>query len=127
MLADGHTVRMGSTEFEFHQTEQPPTIASQAGGDLTETVIKNFPVAGLFDPQPLAALSDSRRAQELLLLYQFSIKLLGCESPDDVVRSLLELVHEWTKATVVGYLSLTDQGGLKPRKVIPLDAAPTPS
>ncbi len=123
-LADGHTVRVGSTEFEFHQTEQPPTIASQAGGDLTETVIKNFPVGGHMEPQPLAALSDSRRAQELLLLYQFSIKLLGCESPDDVVCTLLELVHEWTKATVVGYLSLTDQGGLKPRKVIPLDAAP---
>ncbi len=128
VLADGNAVRIGSSEFEFHRTEQPPTIASQGGGELTETVIKNFPMQdGHFEPQPLAALADTRRAQELLLLYQFSIKLLGCDSPDEVVRTSLDLVHDWTHATVVGYLSLTDQGDLKPRIVIPLDARPTPS
>src|SRR5262249_46161214 len=59
----------------------------------------------------------------LLLLYQFSIKLLGCESPDAVVRTSLELVIEWTHATVAGFLSLTDSGDLKPKLVIPPDAA----
>jgi Nif-specific regulatory protein len=125
VLADGHSLRIGSTEFEFHLTDQPPTLASQFEGELTETVIKNFPIhGGNLEPQPLAALADARRAQELLLLYQFSIKLLGCDSIDSVVKSSLELVHEWTKATVVGYLSLTDQGDLRPRMVMPLDAAP---
>ncbi|REK11471.1 MAG: FHA domain-containing protein [Planctomycetota bacterium] len=125
VLADGHSVRVGTTEFEFHCADQPPTLASQADGGQTETVIKNFPMAdGVVEPQPLAALADSRRAQELLLLYQFSIKLLGCESPDEVVRNSLELVHEWTHATVVGFLSLTDQGDLKPRLVVPPDATP---
>jgi Nif-specific regulatory protein len=125
VLADGHSLRIGSVEFEFHLTDQPPTLASHFDGELTETVIKNFPIhGGNLEPQPLAALADTRRAQELLLLYQFSIKLLGCDSIDAVVKSSLELVHEWTKATVVGYLSLTDQGDLKPRMVMPLDAAP---
>ncbi len=123
-LADGHSLRIGSTEFEFHLTDQPPTLASQIDGELTETVIKNFPIhGGSLEPQPLAALADTRRAQELLLLYQFSIKLLGCDAPDEVVKSSLELVHEWTKATVVGYLSLTDQGDLKPRFVVPNNSA----
>jgi Nif-specific regulatory protein len=123
VLADGHTVRVGSTEFEFHQTDQPPTIASQSEGAQTETIIKNFPmVGGHLEPQPLAALADTKRAQELLLLYQFSIKLLGCDSPDDVLRTSLDLLIEWTHATVVGYLSLTDQGDLKPKMVIPPDA-----
>ncbi|MEX0978037.1 MAG: sigma 54-interacting transcriptional regulator, partial [Pirellulales bacterium] len=122
-LAEGHSVRIGSTEFQFHKTDQPPTIASQSDGALTETVIKNFPmIGGHLEPQPLAALADSQRAQELLLLYQFSIKLLGCEVPDDVMRTSLELLLEWTHATVVGFLSLTDQGDLKPRLVIPPDA-----
>ncbi len=125
VLADGHSVRIGSTEFEFHLTDQPPTLASQIEGELTETVIKNFPIYdGHLEPQPLAALADTRRAQELLLLYQFSIKLLGCDSPDAVVKSSLDLVHEWTKATVVGYLSLTNQGDLKPRLVVPFDSSP---
>ncbi len=125
VLANGHSLRVGSTEFEFHLTDQPPTLASQFDGELTETVIKNFRIhGGKIEPQPLAALTDTRRAQELLLLYQFSIKLLGCDAPDMVVRSSLELVHEWTKATVAGYLSLTDQGDLKPRMVVPLDSEP---
>jgi two-component system response regulator HydG len=125
VLADGHSLRIGSTEFEFHLTDQPPTLASQYDGELTETVIKNFPIqGGDLEPQPLAALADTRRAQELLLLYQFSLKLLSCNLPDDVVRSALELIHEATRATVVGYLSLTDQGDLRPRMVVPLDSAP---
>jgi Nif-specific regulatory protein len=123
VLGDGHSVRIGSTEFEFHATDQPPTIASQVEGAQTETVIKNFPmVGGHLEPQPLAALADTKRAQELLLLYQFSIKLLGCDAPDDVVRTSLDLLLEWTHATVVGFLSLTDQGDLKPKLVIPPDA-----
>jgi len=125
VLADGHSLRVGSTEFEFHLTDQPPTLASQFEGELTETVIKNFPIhGGTVEPQPLAALSDTRRAQELLLLYQFSIKLLGCDKPETVVRTSLELVYECSKATVAGYLSLTDQGDLKPKLVVPQDSAP---
>lgn len=47
VLADGHRVRVGSTEFEFHLTEQPPTIEGAASGGLTETVIRNQAVAGM--------------------------------------------------------------------------------
>jgi len=123
VLGDGHFIRIGSTEFEFHQTDQPPTIDSHSDRSVTETLIRNHPmVGGQIEPQELAALSDSRRAQELLLLYQFSIKLLGCDSPDEVVRTSLELLTDWTHATVAGFLSFTDQGDLKPRLVIPPDA-----
>ena len=123
MLADGHGVRVGSTEFEFRLTDQPPTVDSESDNAVTETVIKNRQVAGLSaDDDALAALSDARHAQELLLLYQLSIKLLGCESPDDVVSTSLELLMEWTRATVTGCLWLTDEGDLKPRMVLPPDA-----
>ncbi len=57
---------------------------------------------------------DSQRTKELLLLYQFSIKLLGCDSPDDVVSTSLELLMDWTRATVAGFLWLNDNGELKP-------------
>jgi two-component system, NtrC family, response regulator HydG len=120
VLADGHNVRIGSTEFEFHLTEQPPTVDSQTDGQITATIIKNWPMGGQpFEPEALAALSDSRQAQELLLLYQFSIRLLGCESPDEVAQASLELVSEWTHATVAGFLWISDEGDLVPRLVIP--------
>ncbi len=123
VLSDNHHVRVGSTEFEFHLTDQPPTLDSQALGALTETVIKNQSMGNqAVEPPAIAALTDSRRAQELLLLYQFSIKLLACESPDEVARASLELIMEWTHATVVGFLWLSDEGDLKPRLVIPPDA-----
>jgi Nif-specific regulatory protein len=120
VLADGHVVRVGSTQFEFRQTEQPPTTDSATAGSLTETVIKNQQVAGAdSDSKVLASLSDSQRTRELLLLYQFSIKLLGCEVPDEVVRTSLSLLMEWTRATVAGFLWVNDEGELKPRLVVP--------
>jgi two-component system, NtrC family, response regulator HydG len=123
VLADGHHLRIGTTEFEFHLSNQPPTIESQADRGLNETLVKNQPVGShFFEPNALAALTDSRRAQELLLLYQLSIKLLGCQSPDDVVKASLELLLEWTHATVAGFLWFSDEGDLKPRMVIPPDA-----
>jgi two-component system, NtrC family, response regulator HydG len=123
VLVDGHHVRVGSTEFEFHASEQPPTVDAQNDCRLTATIIRNQPMGGrMFEPEALAALSDTRRAQELLLLYQFSIKLLGCESPDDVVQASLDLLREWTQATVAGFLWLSDEGDLVPRLVIPPEA-----
>ena len=125
VLVNGNTVRLGGTEFEFRVSDQPPTVDSVAAGSLTETVIKNQPVAAaVSESKVLEALRDSQRTQELLLLYQFSINLLGCESPDDVVRTSLELVMHWTRATVCGFLWLSDEGELKPRLVIPPDEAP---
>jgi len=124
VLADGHNVRIGSTEFEFHVSDQPPTVDANTDGGVTATLIKNQPVNGQpFEPQVLAALADTRRAEELLLLYQFSIKLLGCESPDEVVNTSLALLREWTQSTVVGFLWLSDEGALKPHLVIPSNAA----
>jgi Nif-specific regulatory protein len=124
VLADGHHVRVGTSEFEFHLTDQPPTLDSAGDAEeLTETVIKNQLVDGITsESSVLAALRDSQRTKELLLLYQFSIKLLGCDSPDDVVRTSLELLTDWTRATISGFLWLNDNGELKPRLVIPPSA-----
>ncbi|HEX3728002.1 MAG TPA: sigma 54-interacting transcriptional regulator [Pirellulales bacterium] len=116
MLDNGHLVRIGSTEFEFHRTDQPPTIDSVISGEVTETLIKNQSVAGpKAEAESIAVLSDARRSGELLLLYRLSVRLLGCESPDDVASAALELLVECTKPTVAGFLWLSDDGDLKPR------------
>src|SRR4029078_5757729 len=71
----------------------------------------------------LGAIADTPQDQELLLVYQLSIKLLGCEDPDQVVRVALDLVMEWTRATVAGFLWVSDDGALKTKLVVPEDAA----
>jgi Nif-specific regulatory protein len=58
-----------------------------------------------------------------MLLYQLSIRLLGCEEPDEVVRVALDLLRERTKAAVVGFLWVDDEGQLKPKLVIPSEAS----
>ena len=57
------------------------------------------------------------------MLYQLSIKLLGCDHPDEVVRIALELLQEQTRASVVGFLWCDDYGRLKPKLVIPEGSA----
>ncbi len=124
VLIDGHRVRLGTTEFIFRLTDQPPTIDTPSGISVTQTIQKNQPmVDGDFAVHGLAAITDARQTQELLLLYQLSIKLLGCDDPDEVVRIALELSLEWTKATVAGFLWVSDDGQLKPKLLLPPNAA----
>src|SRR5262245_48693301 len=97
VLAGGHHVRVGSTEFELHLSDQPPTVDSAADGQLTETVIKNQFVGGQsLEPEALDALSDVRKSKELHSLYRLSVKLLACDSPDEVANTALEVLIDWT-------------------------------
>lgn len=123
-LADGHTIRIGGTEFLFHCTDQPPTAIGEADEKVTQTIIKDLPVSGGGDTGlALEALRSDEQVQELLLLYQLSIRLLGCEDPDMVVQVALDLLRERTNAAVVGFLWRSDDGSLKPKLVIPPTAA----
>ena len=123
VLNDGNQLRLGTTEFLFRVTEQPPTIGDAENLRLTQTLIRNQPISGRdAEAQGLGAIADARQAQELLLLYQLSIRLLSCNEPDEVTRISLELLREWTHATVAGFLWVDDTGQLKPRIVIPQDA-----
>ncbi len=59
VLADGHTVRVGSTEFDFHQSEQPPTAGSIVPGNMTQTIIRDT-VVGDFPSSSLRRRRHSR-------------------------------------------------------------------
>lgn len=123
-LEEKTTFRVGSTEFEFHLSDHPPTQASVHTLNITQTIVKDLPV----DPREsgkfaIAALQDPNHAQDVILLYQLSLRLLGCNDPDEVVRATLELLHGRTKASVVGFLWVSDEGELKPKLVIPDHAA----
>ncbi len=125
VIADEHQIRVGSTEFAFRVTDQPPTIDAAGDINLTQTIIKDLPLGGMGDTDLLAlsALRDPKQAQELLLLYQLSIKLLGCGDPREVVATALDLLQQRVKAAVVGFLWINEEGQLKSRMVIPEDAA----
>lgn len=122
-VVDGNLIRVGSNEFEFHESEEPPT----AKGDephLTQTIVQDLPIAvEQTHEEALAGLPSTEQVKELMLLYQLCIKLLGCGDPNRVVEIVLDLLRKRTGAAVVGFLAVNDEGGLQPKLVIPRDAA----
>ena len=124
VLADGNNIRVGSTEFSFHETDLPPTVGGVADPNVTQTIVMDKPISLRDTSQiALAAIPDAEQARELLLLYQLTLKLLGTDDPDIVVQIALDLLHDRTKAAVVGFLWVSDEGELKPKLVIPQDAS----
>ncbi len=122
-VADGNMIRVGSAEFEFHESEEPPT----AKGDdpqLMQTIVQDMPIAvDESHEDALAGLPSVEQVKELMLLYQLCIRLLGSGDPNRVVEVALDLLRKRTNAAVVGFLSVNDDGGLQPKMVIPADAA----
>ncbi len=122
-LDDGHLVRVGANEFEFHLSDDPATADSD-DAMLTQTIVQNMPIAvQQSNEEVLAALPTPEQVQELILLYQLSIRLLGCNEPEEVVRVAIGLLKERTKAAVVGFLWVDDQGQLRPKLVMPQGSA----
>lgn len=122
-LGDGHELQIGSYQFEFHLSEEPATAASD-DVSLTQTIVQDLPIAvQQTNQEVLAALPTPEQVQELVLLYQLSIHLLGCEEPEEVIRVSLGLLRERTKAAVVGFLWVDDEDQLRAKTVIPKEAA----
>jgi Nif-specific regulatory protein len=119
-LGDGHVIRIGSCELVFHQSEQPPTADGGFDPHVTQTIIRDERI-GVRESAVLAvsAMQDMEQTQDLLLLYQLSIRLLGTVSTDEVLRASLELLLARTSASLVGFLWLSEDGHLKPKLVLP--------
>jgi two-component system response regulator HydG len=123
-LADGHFVRVGSTEFCFRLGAKPGNVPAPHDVEYTQTIVQEIAVQGhdtsLF---ALSAMQDLEQSKQLLLLYQLSIKLLGCDDPDEVVRIALDLLRDHTRAAAVGFWWVDDANQLKPKLVLPASAA----
>jgi Nif-specific regulatory protein len=123
-LSDGATIRIGHEELVFHDGEPLVAIADTVNPALMQTIVLDAPVdteevGGFFR----SALLEDEHAAELLDLYQLSITLLGYQEPDRVVRETLEVLRQKTQASVIGFLWVNDDGALKPKFVVPTDAA----
>lgn len=124
VLAEGHYLRVGSTEFIFHQSHETPPSHSDFDPAITQTVLKETRTAvletGLLS---LGAVRDDAQTHDLLLLYQLSIGLLACSQPNEVLTRSLDLLRERTSASLVGFLSVSDDAQLIPKLLLPAEAA----
>lgn len=119
-LTEGSYLRVGNTEFQFHQNRLRPTLPGDPAAGITQSVVKRIQMGSSeFDPAVLGAVHTVEQTQDLLLLHQLSIKLLATSDVKTVIRTALELLHGRTKASVVGFLSVGDDKRLKMKTVLP--------
>jgi len=121
-LSDGCRLKFGDSDFTFNHSTQPPTSHDELPSSITQTIVRNTPV----NPQDtnliaIKQLKDSQHAQRMLLLHEFAIKLLGEDDPNRIIQITLEMLKEQTKAVVVGFLWLNDDGALIAKRVVPDD------
>jgi Nif-specific regulatory protein len=116
-LVEGSVLKVGSTEFAFHQSAERPVDRSKQ--DHTQTIVHDRIIGRDTGPISSDLLRDSPPGQDLLTLHALSIRLLGCTDPDEVIRASLELLHQRTQASIVGFLWMSDDGQLKPKMLLP--------
>ncbi|MCA9192835.1 MAG: sigma 54-interacting transcriptional regulator [Planctomycetales bacterium] len=114
-LSNGDRIQIGSTELLF---ELPDEL--EETGCNVQTLKLETPVS--VDVSGVSAVSQlytQHRVQDLTDLYQLSICLMRCTSPDEVATQGLEILRIRTESTAVGFLWIDDQGDLKPQKILP--------
>jgi two-component system, NtrC family, response regulator HydG len=120
ILKQGKIVRIGSLEMAFEMSDEPITVMDNSEGDYHQTLVRDLPVGPSETVQmALAAFRDTNQTQQLLLLYQLSIKLLGCDQPDDVIRISLDLLRDQTRASCVAFMWIDDDAHLKAKLMLP--------
>ncbi len=121
-LVEGTEIRIGASAFTFSTSpaDQPGSPVDSTTGQKTIVLEENHDPSDTGE-YTLDFLHEHKRGGDFFFLFQLSVKLLGVEAPDEVVRLCVERLHETTLATVTGFMWLSDQGQLMPRFVLPVD------
>lgn len=117
-LRSGDRIQVGSTEllFELPDLDDGPTT--------NQTLVMEAPISvEASGVNSVSQLYSQNRSRDMLDLYQLSICLMRCTSPDEVATTGLEILRVRTQATAVGFLWIDDQGALKPQRILPPELA----
>jgi Nif-specific regulatory protein len=122
-LVEGAEVRIGSISFAFRETPDPPLDTSRLDFNRTQTVVHDRPLQENISSVFVNTFGENQRGPDVGLLFDLSVRLLGCGDPAEVIRSAFATLQERTGADVIGLLWVSDDGQLKPELVIPEDQA----
>ena len=131
-LVDGSEVRVGNSVFSFTEKLKPQTtpvvderLSTDSGPNTTGlTVIHDREM----DPKEtghytLDFLKGHNWGKDFFFLFQLSVKLLSVSDPESVVEISMERLCDRTESTAAGFLWLSEDGSLTPKKVFPSDQA----
>ena len=131
-LVDGSEVRIGNSVFSFtekNKLQTTPVIDERLSTDSAQvtsglTVIHDREM----DPKEtghytLDFLKGHNWGKDFFFLFQLSVKLLSVSEPESVVEISMERLCDRTESTAAGFLWLSEDGNLTPKKVFPADQA----
>lgn len=118
-LSGGDRIRIGSTELLFELPDAQ--VDTDAGSQtlLLESQV-SCEASGI---GAVSQLFNKQREQDMVDLYQLSLCLIRCNSPDEVANVGLDMLRVRTQATAVGFLWTDDQHELKPQRILPPELA----
>lgn len=119
-LVSGDRIRIGSTEILFELPSQDTDSDENCRQTLIVESQLSREASGI---DAVSQLLNKRREQDMIDLYQLSICLIRCNSPDEVANVGLEMLRVRTNATAVGFLWVDDQNELKPQRILPPEMA----
>lgn len=122
-LTFGNEFRIGSTVFAFQAL-----TGALGGGEHRSTIDQTVVFENQLPPDDtgqytLGFLKNVAQGEDFFFLFQLSVKLLGAETPEEVVRLSLERLAQRTEANLAGFLWLSEDGQLKPKVVWPHEDA----
>lgn len=123
-LTEGKRIRIGGTEYSFHQSEQPPTVETANEPGVTQTIVRDAHL-GLGETARFteSGIRATEQPQDLEALYQLSLRLWNCHTPQDVLRATLPMLLDRVRASAVGFLALGSSHRLIPHFTLPDEAA----
>lgn len=122
-LTFGNEFRIGSTVFAF-QALTGAIVSGEHRSTIDQTVVfENQLPPDDTGQYTLGFLKNVAQGEDFFFLFQLSVKLLGAETPEEVVRLSLERLAQRTEANLAGFLWLSEDGQLKPKVVWPHEDA----
>jgi two-component system, NtrC family, response regulator HydG len=122
-LVAGSELRIGSSVFEFRESAELPSDFRQGDANRTQTIVIDRELGDDSSNVFVNTFGEAHQGPDLGLLFDLSVKLIGCGDPAEVVKTGLATLQERTGADVVGFLWVSDDGQLKPQLVIPEEEA----
>ncbi len=113
-LMHGDRIQIGSTELLFELPDDQEDTAPSG-----QTLVLEAAISREASGVAMSQMINRQRGQDMLDLYQLSLCLMRCNSPDEVAATGLEMLRVRTQSTAVGFLWIDDQGELKPQLIVP--------
>ncbi len=121
-LANDDRVRVGSTEFTFRESPDPPSGSGSSVRAGRGNLVQQVPVSAQASLATVRGLPEGEPVRDLLLLHQLSLRLLAAHEAGPVAQAVLETLRSRLRCDLVALLEPAGAAQVRARLVLPPEA-----